>query len=133
MAKAKEMLDELKDQAPEADPFPTIRESLAELGANPDKYEKILAKTDEKLHWEKVFRPKTTLEAGAITLLAAAKQSGAEPQEYLSRLAPYFDSRIQSLPDLYNASGYVSADAPTRAVLTRTAREKKRSRNYLAA
>ncbi len=127
MAKAKEMLDELKDNAPEADPFPTIRESLAELGANPDKYEKILAKSGENLHWEKVFSPKTTLEAGAITLLAAAKQSGAEPNEYLSRLAPYFDSRIQSLPDMYNASGYVSGDAPKRAVLTRTARELKGS------
>jgi hypothetical protein len=131
MAQAKEMLDELKDQAPEADPFPTIRESLAELGANPDKYEKILAKTGETLHWEKVFRPKTTLEAGAITLLAAAKQSGAEPNEYLSRLAPYFDSRIQSLPDLYNALGYVDPRAPTRAVLTRTAREDKRSASTL--
>ncbi len=131
MAQAKEMLDELKDQAPEADPFPTIRESLAELGANPDKYEKILAKTDEKLHWEKVFRPKTTLEAGAITLLAAAKQSGAEPNEYLSRLAPYFDKRIQSLPDLYNVSGYVHPDTPDRAVLTRTAREEKRSASTL--
>jgi hypothetical protein len=127
MAQAKEMLDELKDQAPEADPFPTIRESLAELGANPDKYEKILAKTDEKLHWEKVFRPKTTLEAGAITLLAAAKQSGAEPEEYLSRLAPYFDSRIQSLPGLYTVAGYVSGGNPTRAIMTRTAREIKGS------
>jgi hypothetical protein len=127
MAQAKEMLEELKDQAPEADPFPTIRESLAELGANPDKYEKILAKTDDKFHWEKVFRPKTTLEVGAITLLAAAKQSGAEPNEYLSRLAPYFESRIKSLPDLYNVSGYVKGDAPTRAVLTRTARELKGS------
>jgi hypothetical protein len=127
MAQAKEMLDELKDQAPEADPFPTIRESLAELGANPEKYEKILAKTDEKLHWEKVFNPKTTLEAGAITLLAAAKQSGAEPEEYLSRLAPYFDSRIQSLPGLYNVAGYVSGGNPTRAIMTRTAREIKGS------
>lgn len=125
MAQAKEMLEELKDNAPEADPFPTIRESLAELGANPDKYEKILAKTDDKFHWEKVFQPKTTLEVGAITLLAAAKQSGAEPQEYLSRLAPYYESRIQSLPDLYNVSGYVREDAPKRAVLTRTAREEK--------
>lgn len=131
MAKAKEMLDELTDNAPEADPFPTIRESLAELGANPDKYEKILAKTDDKFHWEKVFRPKTTLEAGAITLLAAAKQSGAEPEEYLSRLAPYYESRIQSLPDMYNVSGYVSGSAPTRAVLTRTAREMQGSASTL--
>ena len=129
MANAREMLDSLPNgkEEVEKDPFPTIRESLAELGTNPDKYEKILAQAGEKLHWEKVFRPKTTLEVGAITLLAAAKQSGAEPNEYLSRLAPYFDSRIQSLPDLYNASGYVSGDAPTRAVLTRTARDIKGS------
>lgn len=131
MADAREMLDEFKDKAPEADPFPTISESLAELGANPDKYEKILAKTDDKFHWEKVFQPKTTLEAGAITLLAAAKQSGAEPSEYLSRLAPYFDARIRSLPDLYNVSGYVREDAPKRAVMTRTARELKTLGNTL--
>jgi len=133
MANAREMLDSLPNgkEEVEKDPFPTIRESLAELGTNPDKYEKILAQAGEKLHWEKVFRPKTTLEVGAITLLAAAKQSGAEPNEYLSRLAPYFDSRIQSLPDLYNASGYVSGDAPTRAVLTRTARDIKGSASTL--
>jgi len=137
MADAREMLDGLKEKEPEKDPFPnkesfpTIRESLAELGANPDKYEKILAKTDEKMHWEKVFRPKTTLEAGAITLLAAAKQSGAEPNEYLSRLAPYFDSRIRSLPDMYNVSGYVHPDEPNRAVMTRTAREMQTSGSTL--
>jgi len=135
MAQAKKMLSKLKrfqeGGEVEADPFPTIRESLAELGANPDKYESILAKTDDKFHWEKVFRPKTTLEVGAITLLAAAKQSGAEPEEYLSRLAPYYESRIQSLPDLYNVLGYVDPKTPSRAVLTRTAREDKGSASTL--
>ena len=135
MANAREMLNNIprfqEGGEVEADPFPTIRESLAELGANPDKYEKILAKADDKFHWEKVFRPKTTLEVGAITLLAAAKQSGAEPQEYLSRLAPYYESRIQSLPDLYNVLGYVDPKTPSRAVLTRTAREEEGSASTL--
>lgn len=58
-----------------------------------------------------------------MTLLTAAYKSGENPDDYLTRLAPYAESKIAYDPRLVNAAGYVNLDNPDTAVITRSARE----------
>lgn len=118
MAKAKDDLMELKDE----DPVPTVREILADIGKNADKYETILDKSGPEMYWEKTYSPKNAVERGSLVLFAAAKQSGADPEEYLSRFGPYLDSKINALPKFHTASGWVNTSRPDIANISASAR-----------
>ena len=119
MATARDDLDEvIGEERP-----PTIAEALAEIGRDPGKYDKILDESGPKFAWEEVYKPENSLETGALTLLTAARQSGAEPEEYLSRLAPYFDSRVEYLPRLLSTLGMVKLENPDTAIVTETTRQ----------
>ena len=118
-----ENLASQREQGQEGDSeLPTVREALAEIGRDPEKYDKILDESGPDFEWTKVYPTQDPLENSALVLLTAARQSGAEPEEYLSRLAPYFDSRVGYDPRMLNASGYISVAQPDTAVVTGTAK-----------
>lgn len=114
--------DELREATGEED-FPTIREALTEIGRDPVKYGEILDQAGPDFVWEKVYKTQDPLEIGALTLLLSARQSGADPEEYLSRLAPYFDSEVQYSPVISNLYGVVKWEDPQRAIVTASSRQ----------
>jgi hypothetical protein len=84
---------------------PTLREVMAEIGRDPEKY-------------NAQFPPRefgqNTLEA--YRLMQAAKETG-NPERYLESLNPYFDSQVKFDIGSSPFAGYVDKDKPNLAVM----------------
>jgi len=74
----------------------TIGEALAELGTDPQKYESLYQLRQQRPteYTEKVLPSLSPLERNALGLLQAGYATGAEPEEFLSRLGAYMDYEV---------------------------------------
>ena len=108
----------------------TIGEALAELGTDPQKYESLYQLRQQRPteYTEKVLPSLSPLERNALGLLQAGYSTGAEPEEFLSRLGAYMDYEVdlnapEGIRELIGiipkgALGYVDPlVAPSRAVV----------------